>query len=226
MKSRSTPCTLEKRYEADSEYPLSSTFVDGTDRPGSDETVSLRLISNVDNREMVEIYMKYIATKLIIRRVGKYLAFSSKIPEEVIETSKSYDNDNRIELCTAGCPVSEQLDIETAKGNAVTREQALYECRKTDNLGEDYRNNLTDYYLDWCVFDVMTAGVSYDFVAVAHTAQSDALNMDPSSLKNRTKPLEVPLNKVQVSSASYNRNYFQLPLYFSYLLYLINKYFL
>ncbi|KAK7576483.1 hypothetical protein V9T40_012769 [Parthenolecanium corni] len=205
VKSSSTPCTLEKRYSADSQYPLPSTFDDGTDRPGADETVSLHFRQNGENRETVEIFVKYIATRLVIRRVGRYLAFSARLPEEVYEMSRTFDSDDddddgggdgdgenaSPELCTVGCPASEQLDIAAAHDYVMGREQALAECNSTEHLSDELHNRLTDSYLDWCMFDLMTSGTVYDFVAVAHAAQADALDVEAHSLMNRTKPIDL-----------------------------------
>ena len=192
IKSRSTPCTLEKRYEANSrEERLPSTFVDGTDKPGADETVSLRFVRNEqDNTEKVEIYMKYIATQLVVRRVGRYLTFAARLPDDVISSSASYSDPDgggaakhQGELCTNGCPAGELLgNIAAPPRFRVDREQALQECRNAITA-----QNLTGAYLEWCAFDLMSAGLSYDFITAAHVAQADALSMDPSVSLNGTE---------------------------------------
>lgn len=195
IKSRSTPCTLEKRFEANSsEARLPNTFVDGTDRPGADETVSLKFTRNEkENYETVEIYMKYIASKLVVRRIGKYLAFSARLPEEVIRSSSTYEDSEtggrRLELCTAGCPADELVSnlASATRRFKVDREQALSECKKTENSDSDLGNHLTGSYLDWCVFDLMSAGLSYDFIQAAHIAQADALSMEPYLMLNGTE---------------------------------------
>lgn len=201
MKGRNTPCTLEKRYEADSESTLPITFTDQTDRSGPDNTVVL--ISEA-GKDYVEIVMKYIASRLIVRKVGRYLAFSAKLPEDVFQTSKPH-NHERLELCSIGCPASEQLDDRISSrllGGGIsskykmTREEALQKCTESmQSDNEVFNNNLTDNYLDWCVFDLMTTGsTTYDFVAAAHVAQNDAIKLDPSSLKNRTTLPDIPLD--------------------------------
>lgn len=220
VKGSVTPCTLAKSYEADSESPLPSTFVDGTNRPGSDETVSLKWRQHEDkNGETVTIYMKYIASTLTIRRVGKYLAFMAKLPEEVVNTSRTDYDTERTELCEVGCPLSEQLKLEDAREYVMSRELALSRCKNTDDLSYEIKNNLTDSYLDWCLFDVMTSGMTYDFVAVAHLAQSDALSIDPGSLQNRTIAMELP-------TSSSNQSAFQLPMYICTSIYLLSMYLL
>lgn len=211
VKGPSTPCTLEKRYEASSETPLSTTFTDGTDRSGADKTVTLEVDSRPEeDRESAEIVMRYVASKLIIRRKGKYLAFNAKLPEEVIQSSKAFEDESKVELCSMGCPVAEQLDLVSARGHQMEREEALRLCKNMENLSSDIANNLTDHYLDWCVFDVMTAGRNRDFIDAAHSAQSDALKLDPNSLENRTTLLEIPYDSIRFNSASSAYRY-QLP---------------
>lgn len=182
IKGRSTPCTPEKTYEATADLPLPTTFIDGSYRSGPEESVVIA--SSAGAHERVEIYLRYIETTLLVRRVGKYLAFSAKLPEEVAD-----GGGEGLQLCARGCPLSERLDLVTARGHVVSWETALAQCRSTEELTNDIANTLTDYYLDWCVFDAMTAGVGREFTAAAHSAQADVIRMDPASLRNRTTPL-------------------------------------
>uniref|UniRef100_A0A1B6MUM0 Repulsive guidance molecule N-terminal domain-containing protein n=1 Tax=Graphocephala atropunctata TaxID=36148 RepID=A0A1B6MUM0_9HEMI len=197
IKGRSTPCTTEKTYEASADAPLPSTFIDGSYRSGPEDGVVIAAGAETHpgGHQRVEIYLRYIETTLLVRRVGKYLAFSAKLPEELVENSMK-DDDN-LQLCTRGCPVTERLDLVRSRGHVVSWEAALAQCRSTEELSNDIVNNLTDYYLDWCVFDAMTAGVGFEFTAAAHSAQADVLRMDPSSLQNRTVPL--PLDRTVTS---------------------------
>lgn len=199
IKSSSTPCTQEKTYEATADVPLPSTFIDGTYRSGADGSVIIAagVESQPGGHQRVEIYIRYIETTLLVRRVGKYLAFSAKLPEELVDSS--LQNTEDLQLCTRGCPVGERMDLVRARGHAVSWETALARCRDTNELSNDIVNNLTDYYLDWCVFDAMTAGVGFDFTAAAHSAQADVMRLDPTSLQNRTTPLQ--LSQPQPSSS-------------------------
>lgn len=192
IKGRSTPCTGEKTYEATADAALPATFIDGSYRSGPDESVVIATSvgSQPGVHERVEIYLRYIETTLLVRRVGKYLAFSAKLPEELVANSVSQDGDD-LQLCTRGCPVTERLDLVRARGHLVSWEAAVAHCRSTEELSNDIVNNLTDYYLDWCVFDAMTAGVGFEFTAAAHSAQADVMKMDPTSLQNRTTPLHL-----------------------------------
>uniref|UniRef100_A0A8D8YBE5 RGM domain family member B n=2 Tax=Cacopsylla melanoneura TaxID=428564 RepID=A0A8D8YBE5_9HEMI len=200
IKGRSTPCTSERTYEAQADSPLPLSFINSgsTGLSNTAENVVLTVESDPSgNHERAEIFIRYIETTIIVRRVGKYLAVSAKLPEELVEPS--IQDPNTLQLCTLGCPPSERLDIVTSRGHMTDRDHALAKCKSTEELSNDIVNNLTDYYLDWCVFDTMTAGISYDFTAAAHSAQADVLRFDPNSLNNRTtlyltEPVNLPDN--------------------------------
>ncbi|XP_008471887.1 RGM domain family member B [Diaphorina citri] len=200
IKGRSTPCTNEKTYEAQADSPLPLSFINSgvNSHSKNADNVVLKVESDPSgHHERAEIFIKYIETTIVVRRVGKYLAVSAKLPEELVEPS--IQDPNTLQLCTLGCPPSERLDIVTSRGHMTDRDHALAKCKDTEELSNDIINNLTDYYLDWCVFDTMTAGISYDFTAAAHSAQADVLRFDPSSLNNRTtlyltEPVNVPDN--------------------------------
>lgn len=205
IKGSSTPCTPEKTYEATADASLPTTFIDGTYRSGPDESVLIVAASTAaaaelqpESHQKVEIFIRYIETTLVIRRVGKYLAFSARLPEELVESS--LQSEDYLQLCTRGCPVGERMDLVSARGHAVSWETAVAQCTNTNELSNDIVNNLTDYYLDWCVFDAMTAGVGFHFTAAAHSAQADVLRLDPASLQNRTTPLH--LNQSPPSSSA------------------------
>lgn len=191
VKGRSTPCTLEKVYEADGRDSLPGYFVDGSDKSGTDRTVTLTVRTDPDDdkRQTADIYIRYLAAQLRVRRTGKYLAFSARLPEEVIMQSHNSDDEESVVLCSDGCPAGEQLDIVSARGHLVQPDEALRFCQNTEYLSNDIANNLTDDYLDWCIFDVMTAGKNEAFSEAAHAAQSDALLYEAPSLGNRTTPI-------------------------------------
>lgn len=203
IKGGSTPCTSEKTYEATSESPsLPSSFTDDTS--GSESVVLTRSLddpSSPTGHQRVEIYIRYIETTLVIRRAGKYLAFSAKIPQEITKYSINSESNGQ-QLCSKGCPKKERMNMIAERGHFVSREEALEKCRRTEELSNDISNQLTDNYLDWCIFDVMTAGSKSadDFVVAAHSAQADVLRFDPTSLKNRTTLLET--DSTVMSSAS------------------------
>lgn len=184
IRGHNTPCADKKTYEATSDAPLPATFIDGTQRSGVDGSVVL----TVYEQQRVEIYVRYIETTLIVRQAGRYLAFSARMPEELVSFSSGLDgNFGDSSLCVRGCPASERLDPIAARGHKLPWDKALERCRRSDS--NEVTNNLTDHYLDWCVFDVMTTGdgaFANDFTAAAHSAQADVLRLDPLSLKNKT----------------------------------------
>jgi RGM family protein len=158
-------------------------FIDGTQRSGVDESVVL----TVYEQQRVEIYVRYIETNLIVRQAGRYLAVSARMPEELVNLSGGADGSFGDSLCVRGCPATERLDPVAGRGHKLPWDKALERCRRSDS--NEVTNNLTDHYLDWCVFDVMTTGggaVANDFIAAAHSAQADVLRLDPLSLKNKT----------------------------------------
>ncbi|XP_023705886.1 RGM domain family member B isoform X2 [Cryptotermes secundus] len=186
IRGRSTPCADEKTYEATSDAPLPAMFIDGTQRSGPEEGVTL----TVHEQQRIEIYVRYIETTLIVRQAGRYLAFSARMPEELVSFGSGVDGDfgdSSLQLCVRGCPASERLDPIAERGHKLPWDKAMERCRRSDS--NEVTNNLTDHYLDWCVFDVMTTGdgaVANDFTAAAHSAQADVFRLDPQSLKNKT----------------------------------------
>jgi len=186
IRGHSTSCADKKTYEATSDAPLPAMFIDGTQRSGLDESVVL----TVYEQQRVEIYVRYIETTLIVRQAGRYLAFSARMPEELVNFSSGGDGSfGDSSLCVRGCPASERLDPVAERGHKLPWDKAVERCRRSDS--NEVINNLTDHYLDWCVFDVMTTGdgaVANDFTAAAHSAQADVLRLDPLSLKNKTTP--------------------------------------
>lgn len=175
-------------YEATAEQ-LSSTFTDGQTKYGRSHSVKLE---EIDPGKHVEIFIKYIDTRIVIRLVGSYLTFSIKMPVEFLNSSSS-----GISLCTKGCPKKEIIDhqkylaykqrdsVISNKNSSVnmTLEEALELCRK---------DNLVDFYLDSCVFDLLTTG-NETFKHAASAALQDVVKFDPNftkSSKNRTTLVE------------------------------------
>uniref|UniRef100_A0A0A9YYG6 RGM domain family member B n=2 Tax=Lygus hesperus TaxID=30085 RepID=A0A0A9YYG6_LYGHE len=186
-------CAEEKTFEATSDAPLRPFFVDSSYTTGPEGSVQMK--ASINKTEKVEIYLRYIDTTLVVRRVGEYLGFSCRLPWDIAKIRE----ENALELCQTGCPGTELLDIASSRGHRLSWETALNKCKQNMDLETEVRNNLTDQYLDWCVFDVMTTGKN-EFVSTAHLAQEDVLYMDPSSLRNRTFPLD--LNGVPQSSSA------------------------
>lgn len=173
-------CTHQKLYEAQGDIQLPDVFQDGTTLSGPtlSSTVSLSWRSNDPNSETVIIRLSYISTIITVTRVGKYLSISAKLPNQLAQPFNQ-DNDKN-ELCSIGCPVSEQIDIEQVKPNELDRMLSL--CH--NSVGPT-GHKLTDQYLDWCVYDMMTSHDEH-FINASHAAYSDVLFFEPRSLFNRT----------------------------------------
>lgn len=170
-------------YQASSEL-LPNVFEGGLSRYGKAHSVKLE---EIDAGKHVEISIKYIDTKIVIRLVGSYLTFLISMPAEFVNSTS---DSSVIELCTKGCPKSEIIDYQRylaykkkdrSSNNSVnmTREEALALCRSA---------NLVDFYLDSCVFDLLTTG-NETFKYAAQLALQDVLKLDPNFSKtqeNRT----------------------------------------
>lgn len=174
-------CTGKKMYEAQGGSQLPIVFGDGTNfsAPDTSRTVSLSWRRNDANSETVIIRLSYISTIITVTRVGKYLSVSAKLPDQLAQTF----NQDKHELCSIGCPKSEQIDIKQVNTTDTTDlSNVLSLCH--NSVGPT-GHRLTDQYLDWCVFDMMT---SHDeqFINASHAAYSDVLFFEPRSLFNRT----------------------------------------
>ncbi|XP_064620004.1 repulsive guidance molecule A-like isoform X3 [Lineus longissimus] len=174
-------------YQAQTDY-LPSTFDNGRDYFGQDKSVQLTVI---ETGKHVEIYIRYIATTLLVRQVGHYFTFAIKMPEEII--NKSREIPYALQLCVKGCPKSERIDYKEflsqknsrlkniihQKQLAMTREDAVAHCRQSQ---------VVDFYFDSCVFDLMTTG-DKNFTLAANKALQDVLRLYPEASKghkNRT----------------------------------------
>lgn len=178
-----------------------------------EQLVPVRIIDKEPGRH-VEIHAKHLGAILVVRQVGRYLTFSARLPRDIAEQGAGREG---LQLCVKGCPASERIDVaavllgnghghgrhssmtssgrfhrsqtsDTAKLSLPTstkgmhRDAALALCREY---------NLIDYYLDSCMFDLMTTGDPSFSLAASH-AQSDYLTLLPDAaqrLTNRTWPL-------------------------------------
>lgn len=176
-----TGCTKQKTFEASKEY-LPSAFNDGTTgSPVLNNDKQVMHIKTVIPDSYVEISLRYVATRILIRRISGYLSFSIKIPEEVIEQSGSISS---LQLCVTGCPVSQRIGykevlaypeyfIRTLAGSddetgrdvqpAMLRQEAEDACRAA---------GVTDFYFDSCVFDLLLTG-DKKLTSAAAAAQED-----------------------------------------------------
>lgn len=199
-------CTDQKMFEATKDF-LPSTFVDGTTNSGDPNTNSISgasyyIASSFDNRgaesehrpavlvramepdRHVEIHLRYISTRVVIRRAGSYLTVAIKIPEEVLVQRTSL---NTLQLCITGCPSTERINYKEvlaypeyyvkkwgARSPAMSREQAMDICRQA---------GVTDFFFDSCVFDLLMTG-DETFKDSALAAMNDIRQLYPPYRKH------------------------------------------
>ena len=228
-------CAPERTYEATVDS-VPASFVDGSQwggplPPGMSSSVNpaalehlvpVRIVEKEPGRH-VEIHARHLGATLVVRQIGRYLSFSARLPRDVAEQGAGREG---LQLCVKGCPASERIDIaalllgtghsrhpsmpssgrfyrsQTSEASAalakgMPRDAALTLCREY---------NLTDYYLDSCMFDLMTTG-DRGFSLAASKAQSDYVTLLPDGaqrLGSRTWPLYAiaPLSTVSPRSWS------------------------
>lgn len=196
-------CTDQKVYQATTE-DLPSAFQDGT-RSGGDSsslTIIERGASGVGRQ--VKIQARYIGTSIIIRRVGSYLTFAIRMPEDTLDFS---EDNGGLQLCLHGCPRNELIKEHTlGRQSQLTRlqgtntelgplrpphqvytvERATAKCRETLQV--------EDVYFQSCVFDLLTTG-DPEFSMAAFGALEDLKALPPSKLKQNSPRTLRPHNR-------------------------------
>lgn len=181
-------CTSEKTYEAQVDN-LPAAFNDGTKM--SDNSLSVNIQEHAPGRH-VEISIKHIATKIVIRQIGRYLSFAVRIPD--IVAMRGAHHRLGLELCVKGCPVKQQINYNNFLADpnryikSIAGEKIELALSKSEAISKCKMNNVTDYYFDSCVFDLLTTG-DVSFLETAEMAQHDVLTLHPNPraiLKNRT----------------------------------------
>lgn len=172
-------CAEEKYYQAEVDS-LPLAFVDGSQGSGPDGSLYLE---QVVPGEHVVIYARFIGTTVIIRQIGRYLTLAVKMPQKLMRTSHE-----GLELCSAGCPPSQRINHQYFLSNPdqlasevvqedvlnMSVDEAILKCR---------RHNVTDYFFDSCVFDLITTGDT-DFVEAARSAMTDVWSLSPELMEN------------------------------------------
>ncbi|XP_028857774.1 RGM domain family, member D [Denticeps clupeoides] len=192
-------CTEQKVYQATTE-DLPSAFQDGTRSGGEGGSLWIVEKGGIGGRQ-VKIQARYIGTSIIVRRVGRYLTFAIRMPEDTLESS---EENGGLQLCLHGCPRNElikehmlnrQSHHPRAQGDAgsmalalpphqaYTVERATTKCRETLQV--------EDVYFQSCVFDLLTTG-DPEFSMAAYGALEDLKALPPSRLR-QTVPWSPPL---------------------------------
>ncbi|XP_078572009.1 repulsive guidance molecule A-like isoform X3 [Branchiostoma floridae x Branchiostoma japonicum] len=204
VKGEVAECAREKVYQAQ-QNNLPDAFADGTRSGGPNGIRSLVLDVRVPGRH-VEIHIRYIDTTIVLRQIGNYLTFAIRMPEDVINTG-NVDEDG-LQLCVKGCPLSERIDyVEFLKHPPQSSNTVLHRSEvampKDLAIAKCRQSNVTDFYLDSCVFDLMTTGDA-NFTLAAKSALEDVNRLHPNpgrTHRNRTIESHLNVSQTPVNSA-------------------------
>ena len=152
--------------------------------------------------------------------MGRYLTFSARLPQEIAQQGAKSGGEG-LQLCVKGCPASERIDVAgvllpnnghgrhpsmTASSGRFHRSQTPQKGMHRDAalaLCREY--NLFDYYLDSCMFDLMTTGDPSFSLAASH-AQSDYMSLLPDVAAQRLTNRTWPLTSSSASTASHHHH--------------------
>lgn len=172
-----------------------SAFQDGSRSGGHAGSLRITEGSGHGGVRQVTINAHYLGTSIIVRRVGRYLTFAIRVPEEMVEESGG------LQLCLHGCPRSELINAHVLSrgqrqegtdgqlapgsvGRIDLLERATSRCRETLQV--------EDVYFQSCVFDVLTTG-DVQFSMAAFAALQDLKALPPSTLEqNAVRTPRVP----------------------------------
>lgn len=187
-------CTDQKVYQATTE-DLPSAFQDGTRSGGEGGSLAIVERGGQGTGRQVRIQARYMGTSIIVRRVGRYLTFAIRMPEDTLDFS---EENSGLQLCLHGCPRNELIKehmlgrpnqrprppspgqgTDTGLGpllpphQTYTVERATAKCRETLQV--------EDVYFQSCVFDLLTTG-DPEFSLAAYGALEDLKALPPSRL--------------------------------------------
>jgi len=154
---------------------LPAEFHDGTRKTGPSDCAAKIYRRQKGAQVHIEIKICYISTTIIIRQVGEFLTFHVKIPEQLLIKAPTTG------LCVTGCPYRQRIDYRELlsytdeqlarmrpRRNKMSRLDAHAKCTKT---------KITGFYLDSCLFDLLTTG-DENFSAAAWHALDDSFLLD------------------------------------------------
>lgn len=176
-------CTEQKRYEASADDDeLSPIFIDGSFHSGqsaNDRAVELYR----HNDSHVEIRLRYVGTKIFIRREGPYLSVAVRMPEEILQERTELDSG---QLCVSGCPQYQTVPLK----ESLAAPSKFARCfnspvRLTRDFAMDYCRSagVADSFFDACVFDLIFTG-DIRLAQMAANAQSDIMKLYPAYEKH------------------------------------------
>lgn len=177
IKPRGNGCVQQKIYRAHRAEAgsLPAEFLDGTSETGPSRCPAIIYPRRKGPQSHIEIKICYISTTIIIRQVGEFLTFHVKIPEKLLFKFPTTG------LCVTGCPHRQRIDYRELlsytddqlarmrpRRSKMSRKEALATCTKSKIAG---------FYLDSCLFDLLTTG-DVNFSAAAWHALDDSFLLD------------------------------------------------
>ncbi|CAJ1060286.1 RGM domain family%2C member D [Xyrichtys novacula] len=203
-------CTDQKVYQATTE-DLPLAFQDGTRSGGESGSLTIVERGGSGVGRQVKIQARYIGTSIIVRRVGSYLTFAIRMPEDTLDFS---EDNGGLQLCLHGCPRNELIKEHTLGRQSqqprlqgtntelgplrpphqvYTVERATAKCRDTLQV--------EDVYFQSCVFDLLTTG-DPEFSMAAYGALEDLKALPPSKLKQNSPRTPRLYNRASNTSAA------------------------
>lgn len=171
---------------------LPSSFDDGSSETAG-SSVALTVVSP---GERVDIHLRYIDTRVVVRLTGAYLSVAIVMPEEVVNATADSrgGSDATLQLCHAGCPAKERISFAqffrvaaaselAAAGGAVgtggagggsSSAAAVRRTLSRQQAASRCREaGVADFYFDSCVFDLLKTG-DLNFTVMAQRAFVEA----------------------------------------------------
>lgn len=174
IKPKGNGCVLQKIYRAKAGL-LPAEFLDGTRETGPSDCPAIIYPRRKGPQTHIEIKICYISTTIIIRQVGEFLTFHVKVPEQLLSKFPTTG------LCVTGCPYRQRIDYRELlsftdaqlarmrpRRSKMSRKEAHAKCTET---------KITGFYLDSCLFDLLTTG-DENFSAAAWHALDDSFLLD------------------------------------------------
>lgn len=174
IKAQGKGCVHQKIYRAIA-GSLPAEFHDGTRQTGPSDCPAKIYRRQKGAQVHIEIKICYISTTIIIRQVGEFLTFHVKIPEQLMFKAPTTG------LCVTGCPYRQRIDYRELlsytdeqlarmrpRRSKMSRKEAHAKCAK---------KKITGFYLDSCLFDLLTTG-DENFSAAAWHALDDSFLLD------------------------------------------------
>ena len=202
IKPRGNGCVLQKIYRAEA-GSLPAEFLDGTQETGPSGCPAIIFPRRKGHQTHIEIKICYISTTIIIRQVGKYLTFHVKIPEKLLRKVPTTG------LCVTGCPYLQRIDyrellsytdaqLSRMRRSKMSRKEAHAKCMEAKIAG---------FYLDSCLFDLLTTG-DQNFSAAAWHALDDSFLLDEiGTLKDlRSYNTTEPREEVDIASEPHTKH--------------------